>query len=43
MASRLNLSSVVCSVEGNKDDLSDWDLSKDELVGADKERAVDDP
>ena len=43
MASRLNLSSVVHSVEGNKDDLSDWDLSEDELVGAGEEGAVDDP
>jgi hypothetical protein len=43
MASRLNLSSIVRSVEGNKDDLSDWDLSEDELVGADEEGVVDDP
>ena len=43
MGSRLNLSSVVRSVEGNKDDLSDWDLSEDELVCADEEGAVDDP
>ena len=38
----MNLSSVVRSVEADSD-VSDWDLSEDELVGADDDGAVDDP
>lgn len=41
MAKKMNLSTVVHGVNDTESDVSDWDLSEDELVGADDEGALD--